>query len=539
MLQSDTDFKPPHAIVRPDIDSPLHPKIHWTHGLLSVCLLVFLAACGSQTGDQAGKPTNTTAINFAVSLKPPDSASAGSSAVVAAPIPPGGIDCAKTQINVVRAQVMDSVGNVIQSADFKCEDHQGTITGVPVATNLHLRLLGLTSANSSPIYFGTSSSFSTEPGVVTDAGTVSLDLIPESWALTGPLLHARQNHTATLMPNGQVLVAGGDTGGQVGNVGPTELYDPKSGAWLIGPVDLGGEPFMLGQKRSSHTATLLSNGDVLLAGGRNTTSNALSSADLVLSTLPTDGLCEFSSTCPTGEMTVGRWDHTATLLKDNRVLVVGGEDLNNDTLKSAEIYDPTTGKWTSGGIPQAARAFHTATLLPNGQVLVAGGASTGSTYLASAELYDPVKKQWTSTGSMSGSRYGHSALLLSDGTVLVAGGHTGIDLLNTAEIYHPDSGTWSKTGSLNTVRMNHLMVSVNDRPLVVGGINGAGCTPQFRSAEFYDPARGIWSPGGTLTTSREGLSATVLSDGQVLVAGGFRTCATVLNSAELGTLTPP
>ena len=532
MLQSDTDFEPTQAIVRPDIDSPLHPKIHWTRGLLSVYLLVFLAACGSETGDQAGNPTHTAAINFAVSLKPPDSASAGSRLVVAAPIPPERINCAKTQINVVRVQLMDSVGNVIQSADFNCNDHQGTITGVPVAANLHLRLLGLTSANSSAIYSGKSSSFTTGPGVVTDGGTVLLDLVPESWAATGTLLNARQNHTATLMPNGQVLVAGGETASSLGNVGPTELYDPRSGAWLTGPLlpDLS-------HMRSSHTATLLSNGDVLIAGGRNTASNALSSADLVLSTIPT--CSEFTSICPTGSMAVGRWDHTATLLNDNRVLVVGGIDMKFDFLKNAEIYDPTTGNWTSGGIPQAARVFHTATLLPNGQVLVAGGEGTG-TYLASAELYDPAHNQWTSTGSMSGSRFGHTALLLSDGTVLVAGGHNGTDLLQTAEIYHPDSETWSQTGSLNTKRMSHLMVSVNDRPLVVGGINGGSCsTPQFRSAEFYDPARGIWTPTGTLTTSREDSTATVLLNGQVLVAGGSRTCATILNSAELGTLTPP
>ena len=123
----------------------------------------------------------------------------------------------------------------------------------------------------------------------------------------------------------------------------------------------------------------------------------------------------------TGSLATGRSDHTATLLPDGQVLVAGGVDSDLLTLASAELYDPATGTWTATGSLANARFFPTATLLPNGKVLVAGGIGD-SGRLASAELYDPATGTWTATGSLATARDGHTATLLPNGMVLVAGG---------------------------------------------------------------------------------------------------------------------
>jgi len=121
----------------------------------------------------------------------------------------------------------------------------------------------------------------------------------------------------------------------------------------------------------------------------------------------------------TGSLATARYFHTATLLPNGKVLVAGGA-IGYTPLASAELYDPATGTWTATESLHTARFFHTATLLPNGKVLVAGGAGNG--YLASAELYDPATETWTATGSLHTARDLHTATLLPNGKVLVAGG---------------------------------------------------------------------------------------------------------------------
>ena len=147
---------------------------------------------------------------------------------------------------------------------------------------------------------------------------------------------------------------------------------------------------------------------------------------------------------PTGSLRTARYGHTATLLPNGKVLVAGGRSSNASPLASAELYDQATGKWRTTGSLANARSGHTATLLPNGKVLVAGGCAG----LASAELYEPASGTWTATGSLANVREFHTATLLSNGKVLVAGGlDTNGHALAGAELYDPMSGTWTATGA--------------------------------------------------------------------------------------------
>ena len=152
----------------------------------------------------------------------------------------------------------------------------------------------------------------------------------------------------------------------------------------------------------------------------------------------------------TGSLNTARSYHTATLLLDGKVLVVGGA--NTVALASAELYDPASGTWSFTGSLNTARYGHTATLLLDGKVLVVGGA-VNSVALASAEIYDPTTGTWAATADLTDARFGHTATLLSTGKVLVAGG--GAErLVGSTEVYDPATGTWSFAGR-KIVRYHH------------------------------------------------------------------------------------
>ena len=324
------------------------------------------------------------------------------------------------------------------------------------------------------------------------------------WSGAGSLAVARYAHTATLLPDSRVLVAGGNGGS--GPLQHAELYDAASDTWSA----TGG----LTTNRQDHTATLLPNGRVLVAGGYGS-GNFLSSAELYH---PAAG-----SWSAAHSLAAPRRHHTATLLTDGRLLIAGGEDGN--ALAGTELYDPIADAWFEAGNLNTARYSHTAALLSDGRVLVAGGRDGNA--LAGAELYDPATGSWSATGNMTAARHGHTATLLPDGRVLVAGGRNGSTLAG-AELYDPATGSWSATGSLSAARHSHTAALLPDgRVLVAGGADESS----FAETEVYDPVTGTWAPAGTLGASRKNATSTLLADGRVLVAGGVD--GEPLNGTEL------
>ncbi len=326
------------------------------------------------------------------------------------------------------------------------------------------------------------------------AAALAFDLLPQpamaaAWVTNGPVNIGRYDHSATLLDNGLVLIAGGG-GTNAAAPSSAELYNPATGNWtLAGTLATG---------RFAHTATLLPNGKVLVAGGQAATNNAtLASAELF------DPLT--ATWTNTGSMVNARQDHTATLLANGKVLVAGGGN-------GVELYDPATGIWTTTGSMTTNRAFHTATLLTNGQVLVTGGGG-----LSSAELYDPVAQTWAATGSMAVAHQAHSATLLPNGNVLVTGGNNGLAYVTNSEIYNPVSKTWTATGGLAIAREWHTATLLPDgNVLAAGGFNGS----YLADTELFNPTNGTWTILSALNSRRALHTATLLANGQVLVAGG-------------------
>ena len=351
------------------------------------------------------------------------------------------------------------------------------------------------------------------------------------WAgTTGTLNTPRQLHTATLLPDGTVLVAGGfgGIGGSFSVLASAEVYDPEIGTWTTAP---GWTSWALNTPRCQHTATLLTNGTVLVVGGADGSGNSLASAEVFD---PAIGRWTYTLHPPQ----TARARHTATLLPNGQVLVAGGVDSSGNPLSSAEVYDPTAGTWTATANPlNTARQHHTATLLPNGQAMVAGGLGAGGTLAPGAELYDPSSGKWTSTGDLNTARESHTATLLPNGKVLVAGGAgSSGNPLSSAEVYDPSVGTWTTdTAALNTARQFHTATLLpNGQVLIAGGVDS---TPKATSsAELGDPAQGAWTTTTVaMSTGRWQQTATLLPNGQVLVAGGRDTLddSGDLSSAEL------
>jgi N-acetylneuraminic acid mutarotase len=344
------------------------------------------------------------------------------------------------------------------------------------------------------------------------------DALSGTWAPTGALNTPRYSHTATLLASGRVLVAGGETynGTTWSSVGTAELYDPVSGTWSF----TGG----LVEGRESHTATLLGDGKVLVVAGFNENDGVLGSAEMYD---PTTG-----AWIQTRGLVNARFNHTATLLPNGQVLVAGGARccdpflLGWVSIPDAELFDPTTGVWTGTGAMNIDRDTHTATLLPNGHVLVAAGRQEKGQYfnvISRAEEYNPATGKWSSTGGVAVERQFHTATLLTDGHVLVVGGYHQIydTPLASAELYDTRiGGTWTMTGSMSDVRdWDAGTVLTNGQVLVAGGWSAITLDDLY-STERYDFVSGSWVPSGDMIEPRILHAATLLSNGDVLVTGG-------------------
>lgn len=333
--------------------------------------------------------------------------------------------------------------------------------------------------------------------------------INQVWQLTGSMNAGRESHTATLLSDGQVLVTGGYAG--VSFLSSAEIYNPGTGNWnLTGSMTTS---------RIKHTATLLSDGSVLVAGGYG--NNDLASAEIYN---PASGAWTL-----TGPMITARQEHTATLLPDGRVLVAGGYS-NFNYLSSAEIYDPATGNWSSTGSMNDPRQDHSATLLPDGRVLVVGGFGNVG-YLAKGEIFDPASGTWNPIAPMICAHERITATLLRNGRILVTGLSSGCMEWFDSEIYNPTTNTWNTPGFMNESRRAHTASLLPDgRVLVVAGFGG-NFSP-LDSSEIYDPVSGSWSYSYPMNIARGHHTATVLLDGRILSAGGSNSMNS-LASAEL------
>jgi hypothetical protein len=341
----------------------------------------------------------------------------------------------------------------------------------------------------------------------------------KGFGVTGNLGSARYQHAAVSLPGGKVLVVGGsDRFAGIGEgLSSAELYDPVSGEFApTGSMTVA---------RVGCTATLLTNGKVLVAGGSFLASAELYDPNLGLFT-------------PTGSMGNARSSHTATLLGNGKVLIVGGTvGILTATVASAELYDPATGLFASTGSLAVSRYSHTATLLPSGKVLIAGGGHQtgllgGDSTIASAELYDPSSGKFSPTGGMGLARSWHTATLLANGKVLIAGGlgaSGSFTVLSSVELYDPVAGSFLAVAGMATPRTAHAAVRLpSGKVLLAGGEGGGGA---IVSVELYDPISGLFNPVENLDVKRSSHTATLMEDGTVLVAGGYDGAA--LNSAEM------
>ncbi|HSB67815.1 MAG TPA: choice-of-anchor tandem repeat GloVer-containing protein, partial [Candidatus Methylomirabilis sp.] len=322
----------------------------------------------------------------------------------------------------------------------------------------------------------------------------------ENWSFSGPMTVARAQHTATLLPDGRVLVAGGNNAS--GALQSAEIFTPASGTWAA-----------------------------------------------------------------VASMTAPRAQHTATLLPDGRVLVAGGEN-GNSPLSSAEIFNPGTNGWSAAAGMQTPRFQHTATALPDGRLLIAGGQAygnvpvycnqyctscsrcglfstcchqyvcgqyqcgwtTSTVYHGSVELYDPSANTWSYAGGMSAARTGHAATSLPTGHVLVAGGTNQGGDISSSEEYDPAANSWSSVGAMGAARSRlTATMAPGDRAILAGGLGAGGSVP---SADIFDCGTEQWTAAPTMTDARSNHASVMLQDGRVLVTGGYLG-TNALSTAEL------
>lgn len=345
---------------------------------------------------------------------------------------------------------------------------------------------------------------------------------------------ARNQHSATLLNNGKVLIAAGST--DFVFLDSAEIFDPANNSFTSVPTNSDGK--VLQHARKSQTDTLLLNGTVLLTGGKS------DNGDLPTCEIYDPSTNTFlSSGLPL--MNDGRSLHTATLLPGGDVLVAGGRQ-GATPIKSSEVYDPMTNVFSQAANLNVQRKRHAAVLLNDGTVLVEGGASVSNGQLVdpgtpTSETFNPATGQWTQRGDMSTGRTEHTATVLADGTVLVAGG---ISTTLPSDLYHPNTHGFTTVGGLAQTRQRQIAIKLDShwgalegQVLEIGGAETGnsvfgGLEKALDSVEIYNPTTASFSLFGTMTEPRQNNTATLLSDGRILIAGGVSSPA-ISGTAEI------
>ena len=361
-------------------------------------------------------------------------------------------------------------------------------------------------------------------------------------APTGASSRGSAVHSATILRDGRVLLIAAvpiDPSAGV-PVDPVfgvlqalrEVYDPATDRWST--------PARIPDWQGNQAPVLLPDGRVFFTGG------------ILLPPRPPGGFSYLDTAqtydpiadawTPVAPMSIGRGGHTATLLADGTVLVVGGDvgkGYENATpTASVERYDPRTNRWSPAAPLAVTRLGHTATLLRDGRVLVAGGRSSGAQpapvsdgdTTATAEVYDPAADRWAPAGSMPGWRGEccgrQTATLLQGGRVLVTGTSQA-----TAALYDPAADRWATTGPMTAIRGGSFTATPlpDGRVLVAGGTAYSGGGDDLgivASTEVYDLATNAWAGAAPMNSPRHSHVAAALPDGRVLVVGGFVDQAT-------------
>ena len=351
----------------------------------------------------------------------------------------------------------------------------------------------------------------------------------------GTMIVERARHTATLLRDGTILIAGGFNNDQY--LAEAEIFDPATGT----SIQIASMNF----PRQDHTATLLNDGRVLVTGGYNNMQLWLSDSEIynpandtwtVVPMLATHGV-----------------QHTATLMKDGRVLVAGGVDEVGMGTDRVEIFDPHTNSWWGAMPLDSDRASHTAQLLEDGRVLIVGGTGVlGYPEIGDALVYNPYANTWIPTGPMMKPRINAQSVRLADGRVLVAGGINLEDtapgeppkkMSNSTEIYNPQLNAWFAPQELNEARYGHTMVLLQDgRVMVIGGVRDYDWywteNSYVREVELWDPATVVWTIGYQLPVAAAYSASVVLQDGRVWLSGGKTGVGGEIFLSDMWMITP-
>lgn len=332
---------------------------------------------------------------------------------------------------------------------------------------------------------------------------------PVRWVAAPSLATPRSAPAVFTLPDGRMVLYGSNSVGPV-----SEFYDPRSGS---------GGATGEGDGRAAAAVALLADGRLLVAGEIESPA-AISTTGTVVATVtiydPATGHAVAAP--PLAERRTG---HTATTLRDGTVLVVGGFDtggvgrtMGAGVIAQAERFDPRTGHWSPAGRLATPRGDHTATLLHDGRVLVVGGFASGHGDLASAELYDPATNAWTPTGTLAVARRFPVAVALAAGGILIVGAED-----TTPERYDPATGRWASAGTLPQARRDFAAARLTDgRVLVAGGeVRGRGVSA---TTALYDPATNRWMAGPPLAAARR--------LGEALLVGGYDGERNVLAGVE-------